>query len=327
MNFVPWRKIGQYATLLFCGVIILRYSLGHREELERVLHLRYTDVAIMTALGILIHILMGYKMLLVLRRLGLKDIVYLSWLKIFSVSRFLNFHLLQGGNIYRGIRLKQYYAFSYTDSFGMMAIFTWFDAVFILSVALLMVIGLDKELSLMGINAMIPLAILLIILVVGPFVCRNIFKQLQSRNPRIAWLYGKLTYLTDSLASNIRDRQVLIPLSLLSVGIFILFVWQISVAFKSTGTAMGLAEVAVFAAITLLSGVINITPSNIGVIEVTYGYLSLILGKTMGSGIIACGILRILGYIIVLFFTVISSRLLASQQNKTKHNKEYPRDS
>lgn len=313
---VPWRKIGQYIVLLFCAGIILRYFGQRHEELGRILHLDPVDLAVMTLLGILIHILMGYKMLFILQKLGLKRISYLSWLEIFSWSRFLNFHILQGGNIYRSVRLKQDHTFSYTNSLGMMAIFAWFDAVFILFVSLLMVMGLDRELSLMGINAATLLAFLLFLLTAGPFVCRGIFRKLRSKTPRIAWLYGKIMHLTDSLTNNIRDRHALISLFSLSFLTFILFVWQISAAFTALGIKMELAEVVVFAAITLLSGIVNITPGNIGVIEVTYGYLSKILGKTMGSGIIACGVLRIIGYIIVLIFVIFSHLVMAMPNNR-----------
>lgn len=318
---VPWRKIGQYIVLLFCAGIILRYFWQRQEELEQILHLNPADLAVMTLMSILIHILMGYKMLFILRKLGLKEIGYVSWFGVFSWSRFLNFHILQGGNIYRGVRLKQDYTFSYTNSLGMIAIFAWFDAVFILFVSFFMVMGLDRELSLIGINAATLLAFLLFFLTAGPFVCRGIFRKLRSRSPRIAWLYGKLMHLADSLTDSIRDGHAVISLFSLSFLTFILFVWQISVAFAAIGTKMELAEVVVFAAITLLSGIVNITPSNIGVIEVTYGYLSQILGKTMGSGIIACGILRILGYIIVLIFSVVTTKLMSLN---IKKNKKFP---
>lgn len=315
---IPWRKTGQYIVLLFCAVVILRYFRQRWEELERILHLDPAALAVMALLGILIHALMGYKMLFILKKLGLKKIGYLPWLEVFSWSRFLNFHFLQGGNIYRSVRLKQDYTFSYTNSLGMMAIFAWFDGVFILFLSLLMVMGLDRKFSLMGINVAALLAFLLFLLAAGPFLCRSALRKFRLRNPRIVWMYEKLRYLTDSLTDNIRDKHALVSLFSLSFLTFILFVWQIYVVFATLGTKMDLAEVVVFVAITLLSGIINITPSNIGVIEVTYGYLSGILGKTVGSGIIACGILRIIGYITVLVFVIFSYVVTTRLKNKNK---------
>lgn len=316
MKILFHKKIIQYAVLVICIGIIAKYFTDRKDELGQIFNLQGKDIVLLGLLGLLIHIIMGYKMLFILHRLGLSRMPHLTWFKIFSVSRFLNFHLVQGGNIYRGIKLKQDYAFSYTDSVSMMAIFGWFEAVLILVISIAMVALLDQGVSIAGISALKVLAILLISFLLLPFVVRIILHKCYAKIFAKPWVHEKLTQLIDCLTASIRDTRLLISLFALSLLTFLLYVWQIKMAFQAIGTPIGTPETAVFTAITLLSGVINITPSNIGVTELIYGYLSSVMGKSMGSGIIVCGILRVLGYLIVVVCMVLFNGLPTDRKTK-----------
>ncbi len=317
---ISFRKQAvQYAVLVISIGIIVKYFVDHKDELRQVFNLQGKDIILVSLLGLCIHIIMGYKMLFILRKLGLTEMPHLPWLKVFTVSRFLNFHLLQGGNIYRSIRLKQEYAFSYTDSLGMMAIFSWFEAVFILIISIVMVGFLDRGILIANVHALTVLGILLIVFFLLPFVIRVLLWQWRTKISGKIWIYEKLTQVTESLTANIRDVRLLVSLFALSLLTFLLYVWQINTVFQAIGKPIGIAETAVFVALTLLSGIINVTPGNIGVVELMYGYLSKVMGKTMGSGILVCGILRVLGYLIVVMCAVVFSQLgstKSKQQNK-----------
>ncbi len=301
------KQVLQYGVLALCAGIIIQYFLPRRDELKRILDLQGHDVVLLLTLGVLIHVLMGYKMLFILRKLGLRHISWLSWFRIFSVSRFFSLYVAQGANVYRGIKLKQDYAFSYTDSLSTMTILSWFEAIFAISVSMMIIFCSDHEVSVGGIKVIVALGLLLVFFIFMPFLGKNVLRRLQFKKYKMAWLQEKLVHVTGALTGNMKDPKLLITFFAFNVITFLFFVMQISVTFNAIGTPIRLAEVVLFTALTLLSGIINITPGNVGIIELTYGYLSSILGKSMGSGIIVCGILRILGYLVVVFFALIFS--------------------
>lgn len=316
MRAIPRKHVIQYFVLALCAGIILKYFADRKDELGRIFNLQGNDLIVLALLGFFIHMLMGYKMFFILRKLGLKGMSPLPWLKVFTISRFLNFHLVQGGNVYRGVKLKQDYAFSYTDSLSMMAIFSWFEAVFILIISAVMVAVSDRGVSIAGVQALKVLVLLLVLFLCLPFVVEVILRRWRPRVAQKSWLHEKLTQLTDSMTAGIRDVQLLVTLFCLSLITFLVYIWQINTAFRAIGAPIGFSETAVFTAVTLLSGIINITPSNIGVTELMYGYLSSVMGKSMGSGIIVCGILRILGYLIVVVAMVLFGKSLGGGQAK-----------
>ena len=56
------KKIIQYVILFVCIGFILKYFLAHREELALIQRLKAQDLLAMFFIGILIHVLMSYKM-------------------------------------------------------------------------------------------------------------------------------------------------------------------------------------------------------------------------------------------------------------------------
>ncbi len=302
MKFFFQKQIIRRIILFICLAVIARYFITHQEELKSLFNLRVVDILSLSILGLFIHLTMSYKMLLILHKLGLKKIDHGQWIRIFTISRFLNLYLIQGGNIYRGVKLKQNYRFSYTESISGMAIFSWFEAVFLLLISIVMILFFDHRMRLAGFQVLWILMTLLISFLFLPLAITIVLRYC----PR-SWIHEKLTQLMESFFANVKDLRLLVVLFILSLITFLIYIWQIFIVFHSIGNSIFLSQTIAFTAITLLSGSINITPGNIGVTELMYGYLSKIMGQSMGSGIIVCGILRILWFLILGVFAAFLS--------------------
>ena len=80
---------------------------------------------------------------------------------------------------------------------------------------------------------------------------------------------------------------------------FIFYALAVYIAFAGIGVHLNAEASLLFTVVILLNSVVNITPNNIGVMELLYGGLAHAMGLTLGEGVLACGIIRVLGYLLV----------------------------
>lgn len=306
----------QTAVVLLCFLGILRYFSQHTGELAYIFHLRSDHLLMIFLLSIAIHVLLGYKMLIILRKLGLRDVPFTAWFKIFSVSRFVNFHVTQGGNLFRSYILKTNHQFPYTQSIGMISIFGWLEAIFVLLISIGAIAIQDHRFEIKGCNAVGLLTGLLVIFFLLPFLSRKLLRKCKTKNSWVLWVQEKLCDVVNSFMVIIRDLRLLGVIFLLGSLTFLLTTLSIFIAFSGLNIQLGFSEVTLFTALTLLSNIFFITPNNIGVTEVFSGYLSTIFGNSAGSGIIVCATLRFIWYILYLILTALFYRALLGTRQK-----------
>jgi uncharacterized protein (TIRG00374 family) len=302
------KKWLQYGIVALCAIFIIKYFMAHTAELKLILNLNLFYITIILLFNLLIHLIASYKMYFVLKKLGLHRISYYQWLKIFSISRFLNFHITQGANVYRSVVLKKEHGFSYTNSISMLTFMGWAESVFILLISCLSIALINKNLSIEGINIFSILLILFIVFLISPFIAQKILRKVSVKIKYLNWVHSKLDHLSEIVIECIKNTDIIFKIFLLSVLAFACYLTAIHASFEAIGIVLSLDEVILFVVIILLNGIINITPSNIGIMELMCGYLSLSLGGTLGYGIIACSILRVLGYLMVAFLTLLWSK-------------------
>lgn len=293
------RKWLEFAVAFLSIAFIVSYFSRHFDEFHKIVHISAAHIIGILVLSFVIHLLIGYKVLLILKQLGLRTIPYLEWLKMFTVSRFINFHVTQGANVYRSILLKKDYDFSYTKSISVMLIFAWIDIIFIFFLAwsALVFTGSHWEISGLDLVFLLPMAALALIAV--PMAIYAIFKRLDVRTPRLRWLHDKCLEMAIYTKRSVRDHVLLKRFFLLSAASFVLYVLAVYIAFAAIGVHLNAEASLVFTVAILLNSVVNITPNNIGVMELLYGGLANAMGLTLGEGVLACGIIRVLGYFLI----------------------------
>ncbi len=310
------KRILQYIIFFLCIFFILKYLILHHNELSSLAHFNKIYIVEILMLGLLSHIIGSYKMYIILKNLGLKQLGSFEWLKIYTTSRLLNFNITQGGNIYRGLKLKKGYGFTYAKSLGMASFLSWFEMILILSTTAILLVTLNQNLILFGINTLYFISTLLILIIILPFSGKYILNRLHSKNEKILWIYGRLTDLMGSIVNCTKNYRFLAKISFLSIFSLFILNLQLFIFFKALSIHLNFAQIALFTSLTMVISIVNITPSNIGIAELLYGFLSQSLGQPLSAGIVASGVLRILMF----FVTAIFAGILFIIKNNTYHS-------
>jgi len=298
------RKLITYfnylASIVFLICIVV-YFQRHQDEVQNILKFSQRALGELFLMSLLIIVIYSYKILLTYRFLGLR-ISNFSWFRIFIISRFINFHVLQGANVYRSFILKKEHNFSYTRSVSLIGGLVWLELVmiFMFTLAVIILPQFYKE----HIAAIEILGGLLIVVVALPWVLLQILKLASLRSlVRASWI-SKLKEILDDLTRLIANRQLLGKYFLASTVIFVLYFLSVRICFQALETPFEEGALALFTAFLFLTRTLNIVPGNIGLAEIGCGLFVNQLGGSVGGGIVVSGVFRILGYGATVFWAL-----------------------
>jgi len=314
------KKFIQYTILTIIAFFIYRYFQNNREELKQIIHIKPKYILFMGVSYALILLALSYKMFLILRSYGLKDISLIDWFKIYLTSRILNTHITQSGNIYRTVKLKKDYQFPYTESIGVLTLFTWLELLFILVTSLVFLNILDREY--LHNNPLILWFHLVTIssIALAPFMARFIFSQIKINNKTLQWVNHKLSEVAQNFTESLKDKVLLIQFTLISMISFVLIIATVYTSFLSIGIKLPITSVILFTVLNQLSGLFIITPGNLGVTEIFFGYLSKLLGNSMGQGILVSAILRVILYGVTILLTLCFAKSFLAESKTMKEH-------
>ena len=312
----------QYLVVLICLGIIGHYFYTHKEELDIILHLNPKSLGLLSIIIVGIQILNALKYLLMLKVSGLNECKFFPWFKIFAVSNFANLIMPQGANIYRAIRLKSQFQFSYTHFIRSITFVAWFEIIAVLILTCITLIFLQANVVIKGINILHVILASIVIITLIPFTLNFVLSKLKYHNPTIDWMHGKANEITDFLTKHIRSLGLIFNFFILSALTYVLYLVCMHVGFQAMNIQLDLSGVALFTVIILLGNLVNIIPGNLGIMELMCGYLVQSMGEAMGSGIVLAGLLRILVYLVNILWAVIFSKEVLSRQAMEARMKE-----
>lgn len=313
------KKAFQISALVICFIFIGRYFLNHQNEIIILSQIKLTNLFLITFLYTVILFLFSQKMHLILRKLDLKDITPFKWFKIYVISRFVNAHISQGGNIYRMHILKKKLQFPYTKTIGMTAVFTWLETIFTLLMGIIFISFIDPHLVIFNVPAITILWASLLPILIVPFIAKIALKNISFQNKFLAWMHERFSVGLNSFYECYKDKMLIAIqffLSLISLTIIVLIN---DLIFKALGIHLSLPSLILFIVVLNLSSFFTITPGNIGITEIIYGYLSKTIGNSFGEGIIACALLRIILYFITAFLTILFVNTLSFKKILKTH--------
>ncbi len=313
------KKIVNRVFLILCFIFIIKYFLQYKEELLFVTRLKTGDIVVLCFLMISIHIVSSLKWFSIFKHMNVTHISFKEWFKLLTLSRFLNLHFLQAGNLYRSVQLKKQYDLPYARSLSLITIFTWFNLNFSLIFSIFIIQGFDKPV-LFHYPAITVLTILLVINILLPIIFKIFFKSIKEEKRETSWFYGRINVFLDDFTECSQDLKLIFHFLILSMITYSLLFSCIFVTFKSIGALTTISNVALFSNLMIINNLIMITPSNLGVTEVLFGALSDQVGNTIGVGIVVAGIFRIINYIttllLSLIFTGFSFKTISQLKNK-----------
>lgn len=313
------KTIIQVSVLIICAFFISAYFINNKEELKLVFELNPTYLIGLAFLNSCIHIFLTLEIYYLLKQLGLKNINLLEWFNIYSSTRFLNIHFAQAGNLYRSVQLKNKYNFSYTKTIAFLFLFSMLQIVFSILFAIFVTTFLTEPVYFKGIPLNLILIGVLATLLILTRVFLNIMGGVNMPQQKMMKINEFARNFVDSIMLILKDPKFMVVILFFNVLVFGLTTLQVFFSMKMVGIHLTLLQSSLFIIITLFSGLVSITPANLGITEFVYGFLTQYIGSTLGKGIIVAGVMRIINYVVILGFAAVCYLLaqpLKSHQNK-----------
>lgn len=257
--------------------------------------LDFKTIIYIILLQFLYFLLQGHRFQVVLEKCSSRKIPFLPWLKIFILGRFLNTVISQAGNVYRSVQLKQQYGVSYTRYISSFTSLAWMDTGINLIIAVIVIAVTNPGFKIGQFFAWKVLIILTFAVVASPILGEIILRKINFKNKYLDWLHSKFSEVLAVSVSNLKDRAYLLKIILLGLAIFIRTCAMFYVYFSVFDVQISIPALVVFYALYKISAFIVITPGNVGIQEVVYGFLSEQMGIGMAQGILVAALIRVVG--------------------------------
>ena len=290
------KKIIQWTIACICLGYIGVFFWQQREQLRLALKLNIPLLLLIQLMLFVYYLCYSYRYLLVIEKCSGVKVPYWGWFRLCVLGLFLNKFVPQMGNIYRGARLKQDYQVSYTRYASVYFSFAWMDTCLNMFIAMIVMMTIEPELQIAGIKAGLIIAALLIMIVLIPGVFLSIFRFVESKTRRTFWIQSKLSEVLEVTTDNIRDIKYLGRLLVLTLLTFGVMATVQYIGFSALGFKVTVPAIIIFYALYKLGTYLNITPGNLGIRELAYGFLSEFLGIGMAEGIMVSAVFRIFTY-------------------------------
>ncbi|MCB9721746.1 MAG: flippase-like domain-containing protein [Candidatus Omnitrophica bacterium] len=283
-------------AVLVCLALIVRYFSTHTEEFELLKSISPRDILALIGILFVVQATHCFKLYLLVLPLGLRDVPFWRWFGIITVSRFVNQHMLQGAHIYRFLKLKKDYQFSYTKSLGFTVYYLWIETVSLLAVTFL-IIGYAHLTPKYDFGTVLAtLAGVLAASLIGPAVVMLLYQRF-GRGRLPVW-DERVAGISDTILKHVRNPRFLIFYGLITVGFILVYLSAVRIGFAALGVPVSFYQNVLFTVVLILTRMFNIVPANIGVSELVCGTISEAINISFGSGILVAGIVRIVNYLI-----------------------------
>lgn len=233
----------------------------------------------------------------VLRQVAPQRVPFWPWLQLFVLGRFLNLFVPQGGNVYRGVVLKRRFAVPYTRFVTAFVNAPWIAMVLNFALGALLVTLLTPRTTVAGWPLGLLLGLAALIAAAAPLLGSLVLPRLPRGWRWSAWAHARVREVLGVTLESLGDARYLWRVSAWTVAAFGQAVLMLWVCFAALGTQVGLAEAVAFYVLLQLATYLTITPGNLGVQELAFGFLAVGLGSGAVDGVLVSALLRVTGVI------------------------------
>jgi len=291
-----FKKVRHWLSLLLTLLLlwyIAAYIIGNWDQFRYLRIIGALYIVYLFGIFMVIQLELSIRTLVVMRRLGLEKMPFSNWFRIFSLARFFNQVMPQGGNIYRGYTLKTKHRFSIRNYVQSYFIATALELVVNFLLTALLLALFFSGLNLGGVNiaaASLGTALTIIFL---PALVFLVLRKYTGSNRFLKFVGEYMSQMATALI-NLRFLSCYMLLCVLS---FLINVFWFFIAFKSLGTTVGLEAAVIFPLLRRIGLMINLTPASIGILELSFAYFTQILGLDFSIGLVVGALTRCVGFI------------------------------
>ncbi|MGI9202728.1 MAG: lysylphosphatidylglycerol synthase domain-containing protein [Woeseiaceae bacterium] len=307
----PLKVTLQAITIALFILAIVYFLRKYSADISNLKMLSLLDIVVIGAWSFVSYTAYAYAVYIVFLDLGLKNLGPIAWLRIYFVSRLVNFFITQGGNLYRLLVLKKNYNFSYTNTVGVTGFLIWINAAIALLASAYALDSLQLDSRIAGLSLLGWCGFLLAGLMIVPLTA--ILLAGWSRTASIARhkLAAPFVQVADFFTSTIKNTGLFAIVTILSIIHFCFFLGVNYFAFRAIGQQIDLGVVCVFTTAFVFTRYINVVPGNIGVSELVGGLMSEQMGVGFSNGLIVSGIVRMVEVLVILLTGLIYGKILA----------------
>jgi uncharacterized membrane protein YbhN (UPF0104 family) len=297
---MTWRRARRIAGLILMAgsVAYVIWRIVSDDEARAALgSVGVLSLAGLVALQAIYLLPQAYRYLLALRLAASQPIPALAWFRLFVLGRFLNSLIPQAGTFYRGLRLKEDYQVPVARYLGGFVAFTWLSTILNLAVASIVIALVEPDLEITGVSALTVTVGLLAAAAAGPPLLLWVVRRLRLHDGVWGWARRRLEELLTSALALVRDPEALgkfTVVGMVGLGIALLIFWG---TFASLDLDVSISAILLFFVLLQLSTYVNITPGNLGLLELGFGALGSQLGIGLVGGLLVAAVVRISGYI------------------------------
>ena len=308
-----WFKISLQVILIGIFILAILYFLRkYSADISNLKNLSWTDVVVIGFWSAISYTAYAYAVYLVFIDLGLKKLGPLGWLRIYYVSRLVNFFITQGGNLYRLIVLKKKYGFSYTNTVGVTAFLIWINALIAVLAAAIVLLRPELDVMVEGLSLFAWSIVLLFgLLAVVPVMLYVVRSGLRRPETRAKFLTS-IVQIAEFFVATLRNQRLFARIGLLSCVHFAFFVGVNYFSFRAIGQSVDVGIVCIFSTAFVFTRYINIVPGNLGLSELVGGLMSEQLGIGFSNGLMVTGIVRMIEVIMILVAGAADGRFIAT---------------
>ncbi len=288
-----------------CIVYIASFFYTSRSSLSIVIKLNFTTLSALVLLWFCYMLTHSWRLQLILQKCSGRKIAFWQWFKILVLGNFLNMVFSQLGNIYRGVRLKKECDISYTSYIASFASFAWMDTCMNLVLAIVIILLIEPDLKIGSFPASFLLVIICAVIVILPVAASSLLRFIRFKNHYLDWTKSKLSQVLATTLDNIKDVSFLLKIILLGIAVFMITVFSYHVLFAGFDMRLSLPALTVFCTLLNLSTFFVITPGNIGIQEIAFGFISQQFGVGMAQGILVSIVSRIISTALIILLGVL----------------------
>ncbi|MDD5064773.1 MAG: lysylphosphatidylglycerol synthase transmembrane domain-containing protein [Phycisphaerae bacterium] len=288
-----------------CIVYIANFFYTNRDSLSIVIRINFITLSALVLLWLGYMLIHNWRLQLILQKCSGRKIAFWQWFKILIMGNFLNLVFSQLGNVYRGVKLKKEHNISYTSYIASFASFAWMNTCMNLVLAIVTILLIEPNLKIGLFSASSLLVIICAIIIILPITALFFLRFIRFKNHYLDWTKLKLSEVLTTTLDNIKDISFLLKIILLSIVAFIVTVFSYYILFAGFDMRLSLPILAVFCTLLQLSTLFVITPGNIGIQEIAFGFISQQFGIGMAEGILVSFVSRILSTALVILLGVL----------------------
>jgi len=304
MKYKKIANILRWIIAVICLAYIVNFFCKNTEELKKLSLFQPIILVYIILLQLIYHTLNGMKFKIVLEKCSNKKVKFLPWMKIFILGRFLNTVIPQSGNIYRGITLKKQFDVSYTRYISGYSSFAWMEIFVNLFIAALAIFLINPGFRIGSLSAWKTLIFLSLISLAFPILIELIFNKITFKNQNLNWLHSKLAEVITVSVSNLKDPVYMLKIVLFTIIIFARTCLAFYLYFKVFNLDVSLPALLVFCSLFKISAFIIITPSNIGIQELAYGFLCEKMEIGAAQGILVSALIRVVSVSVIIILGI-----------------------